>query len=124
MFSQERQVSLGFVGLAPIIAEVIEGQLRSPDPSLAGEDDPVHIRHDRLVNGTPKTDPRIAPEQAVLRVCCVPGAWIEADPAGTQTRIAELVFENPAVIGANSFVGVDVEDPVACGLIYRKIPRR
>src|SRR5690348_12873588 len=60
----------------------------------------------------------------MLRVSRGPGARIEADRAGTQVWVGKLAFQSPTVIGASPFVGVDVEDPVACSLADRMISRR
>jgi hypothetical protein len=43
----------------PRTAKMIDGQLRGPGPSLAGGDDTLQIRQDRLVKRTLKTDARI-----------------------------------------------------------------
>ena len=95
---QETQVPLSLVGLIPIIAEMVNGEPRGPDAASAGGDDPVQIRHDRLVNSTLETNARVAPEQAMLRISREPGSRMEADGACTQVWVSELGFQDQAVI--------------------------
>ena len=121
---QETQVPLSLVGLIPIIAEMVNGEPRGPDAASAGGDDPVQIRHDRLVNSTLETNARVAPEQAMLRISREPGSRMEADGACTQVWVSELGFQDQAVIYANPFICVDVENPVACGLVDGMVSRR
>jgi hypothetical protein len=43
---------------------------------------------------------------------------VEADRASAEARFDEHVFYNSAVIRPQPFVGVDAENPIACGVVY------
>ena len=103
---------------------MIDGQLRGPDPSPAGSDDPVQVRQDRLVNGAAEPYLPVAPEQAMLGVSRRPGAGMEPDRARAQARIAKLAIQGSTVVGLCPFVGVDIEYPVAARLVDRIVSRR
>jgi hypothetical protein len=64
------------------------------------------------------------PKQPMLGIRRAQGARIEAYRAGTKAGITKLGFQEAAVISAGPLIGVDIEDPLACDLVYCVVARR
>jgi len=76
------------------------------------------------VHRAAETDRGIAPEQAMLAVRREPGARIKADRRSAQSQVGEFPLQHRTIVGTQALVGVDVEDPVADGVVERLVARR
>src|ERR1700694_3455497 len=118
------EVSLEFVGLVAVIAQMVDRQLRrSNAPSVVFDHAHRRWKHS-LVHHTFKTNAMIAAEQAVLRISGESGPLVKPHSARYEVLVTEFAFQRAPIIAANPLVGVDVKNPVAMRPIKSKIARR
>ena len=108
--------------LVAVIAKMIDGHVRPPDCQAMLRSEGFDGADLGLVNPARKADVGMAAEQTVLPVAGEAGFWPELHHRRRPARTVDLTPQRHARRHTETFIRVDVENPVTSAIVEAEIP--